>query len=492
MPRRSRVLVACAIAALTLVVGAWIAIHVIVSTGTLRRWVNTNPESLTLDYDSASAWVPGLIRVRGLSMRGSDRNVQWFFRADEATVTVSLLELLQKRFHATRVRTTGLVFRLRERAEKRSLSAAHLARLPKIPGFADPPLTTDEAEPPPPSRAEIRRLWTVHVENFAADPATDIWIEIYRFQGHARVTGSFEIRPHVQARVGPAAVDFMSGSLALAPGDPILTSASGHADCRIESYAPEEVVGVQVWPKISGTIRLGGRLEDLRFVNHFVRRSPEPRFSGGGGPASVALTFRRGIGQGHAEFRADTFAASYGDRSLTGRAEGRLEIPRWDVQHDDMEIAGSRLVLADVRTAGTRHDETGWWGRFDFVTGRINGDFAAGTTVACRDARPLYTAFRTSLPDWAQGILKLEHLRGRASVRLGRDLVDVRDLEAEGGNFRIEGFYVEKKDGRQGAFLVEKGLLSVGVSVDGSASRVKPFGGRKWLRQKIAAAGAAS
>ena len=97
MLRPKPLLIAAAGAAAMLAVAAWLALHVIVSTGALRRWVNTNPEDLLLDYDSASAWVPGLIRVRGLQMRGSDRNVQWYFRAEQATISVSLLELVQKR-----------------------------------------------------------------------------------------------------------------------------------------------------------------------------------------------------------------------------------------------------------------------------------------------------------------------------------------------------------------------------------------------------------
>ena len=65
---------------LGLLVAAFAAVHVIVSTQTLRRWINTSPDELFLDYASASSWVPGRIHIRGLTMRGSDRNVQWYFR----------------------------------------------------------------------------------------------------------------------------------------------------------------------------------------------------------------------------------------------------------------------------------------------------------------------------------------------------------------------------------------------------------------------------
>ena len=122
-----------------------------------RGWVNGNPEELLLAYDEASSWIPGVIRIRGLSMRGSDPNVQWFFRMEKATVSISLLDLLHKQFHATRVRAEGLVFRLREKQNKNALSASHTARLPSIPGFSDPPLTSPAKEPRPEApRARLR------------------------------------------------------------------------------------------------------------------------------------------------------------------------------------------------------------------------------------------------------------------------------------------------------------------------------------------------
>src|SRR6266498_2533084 len=132
------------------------AIHVVVSTHLLRKWVNSDPEELLLDYDTASSWIPGEIRIRGLTMRGSDPNVQWYFRMEKATISISILDLLQKRFHATRVRARGLTFRLREKQKKSELSPAHVARLPEIPGFPDPPLKEEKSKAPPP-RAEAKR-----------------------------------------------------------------------------------------------------------------------------------------------------------------------------------------------------------------------------------------------------------------------------------------------------------------------------------------------
>ncbi len=471
-------------AAIAIAVVSCEAIHVVVSTHLLRKWVNRDAEELLLDYDAASSWIPGEIRIRGLRMRGSDRNVQWFFRMEKATISISLLDLLHKQFHATRVRGEGLVFRLREKQEKTELSAAHVARLPSIPGFSDPPLTSPVKEPPPLSEREKRRFWSVRVENLVADPTPDIWIEIYRFRGRARVTGGFTLRPHVRASVGPAAVEFLSGDFLLAPSEPMLSAASGRGDCLIDPFAPDEVRGQEVWRKISGSIRTQGRIEDLRCLNHYLRHTPEPRLSGGGGRGRFAVRFDHGIGRGEADFEVGRVVARYSNGTLRGRASGRLTIPRWDLERDDMEISGSRVELADITRTGTKHDERDWWGRFDIVSGRLHEGLSALTSVTCRDARPLYTLVAAKLPGWAEGILKLEGMKGSARVRFASRLIDVEDLQASGGKFHVAGRYRQKGEERSGAFLVQTGPLAVGISIDGSTGRLKLLGARKWFQEE--------
>lgn len=484
-PPSKRFWIILVLVAILIAILPYAAIHIIVSARLLPRWVNTDPEALLLEYDAASAWRPGEIRIRGLRMRGSDANVQWFFRMENATISISLLDLLHKQFHATRVRAEGLEFRLREKQDKNALSAAHAARLPSILGFSDPPLTSPVKKPPVLSEREKRRFWSVHVENLVADPTPDIWIEIYRFRGRSRVTGGFLLRPHTRVAIGPAAVEFLSGDLFLAPSEPMLSAASGRGDCVIDPHAPDEVTGQEIWSRISGDIRVQGRIEDLRFLNHYLGDAPEPRLSGGGGRGHFAVRFDHGIGRGEAEFDAGRATARYKDGTLVGRASGRLAIPRWNVEKNDMEISGSRVELANVTTTGTKHDARDWWGRFDIVSGHLHDGLSASTSVACRDARPLYTLVAAKLPGWAEGILKLEGMKGTARVRLASRLIDVDGIDVSGGKFHIAGRYRQKQEERRGAFLVETGLLAVGVAIDGPASHVKIFGARKWFQAHL-------
>ena len=461
-----------------------LAVHVIVSTRLLRGWVNGKPEELLLSYDEGSSWIPGVIRLRGLSMRGSDPNVQWFFRMEKATISVSLLDLFRRRFHATRVRAEGLVFRLREKQTKKETSAPHAALLPPITGFSDPPLSAADPETPPTAG---KKYWTVRVEDLVADPAPDIWVEIYRFRGHARVTGGFTLHPHDRAKIGPAAVEFLSGQFLLGPEQPMLASASGRGDCDIDAFNQDAVKGREVWRKISGNIRVGGRLEDVRFLNHYLRHVPEPRLGGGGGKANGAIRFDHGIASGGASFELPRASFRYARGTLRGRASGRWKVPRWDVENSNMEIAGSQIALSNVVTTGTAHDERDWWGRFNITSGRIHKGLSAETAVSASDARPLYTLFGAKLPGWAEGILKLEGLKATAGVRLASRLLDIENLEASGGKFHIAGRYRQRGEDRRGAFLVETGILSVGIAIEGPSSSVKLFGPKKWFAEQMGA-----
>ena len=270
----------------------------------------------------------------------------------------------------------------------------------------------------------------------------------------------------------------------------MLSAASGRGDCVIDPYAPEEVRAKEIWRRISGTIRAQGRITDLRCLNHYLGREPEPHFSGGGGMGHFTVRFDHGIGQGDGGFEVGRVVARYKDGTLAGRASGRLVIPRWDVEKDDMEISGSRVELTDITTTRTKHDERNWWGRFDIVSGRLHDGLSARTSVACRDARPLYTLMAAKLPGWVEGILKLEGMKGAARVRFASDLVDVQGLDVSGGKFHIAGRYRQKKEDRLGAFLIETGPLAVGVAIEGPASHVKLLGARTWFQEQTGGNGA--
>ena len=124
-----------ALALLLLPVYALVARRLL-SGPTLRAWINTEPELAMLDYDEAVSTWPGRIRVKNLRIRGSDPNVQWIIRLEEARVDYSMTALLGRRFRAVRVRGRGMSFRLRNKLDPADPHKPPISLLPRIEGFA--------------------------------------------------------------------------------------------------------------------------------------------------------------------------------------------------------------------------------------------------------------------------------------------------------------------------------------------------------------------
>ncbi len=95
-----------------------------------------------------------------------------------------------------------------------------------------------------------------------------------------------------------------------------------------------------------------------------------------------------------------------------------------------------------------------------------------------------HTLAEAKLPGWAEGILKLDGMKGTARVRFADKLIDVEEIDASGGKFHIAGRYRQEQKQRRGAFLIETGPLAVGVAIDGLGSHVKLLGAKKWFREE--------
>ena len=450
----------------------------ILRRGLLLRWVNGQPESLSLAYASASAPWPGKVIVTGLEFRGSDANVQWWFRMERAEVRYSVLDLLAKRFHATSVEASGLRFRLRQRLSPRHASAAARAPLPPIPGFGEVPVKGGPPFFPPPD--DPSRYWQVQIGDLDA-PAREIWIDQYRYTGDARVGGSFFLWPRKKSIVGPARVEFAGGRVRLGrdvAADSFRASVSG----EIAPFDPRAVRGNEVYRYVSGEARAAGEVPGVRFLDYYLRDAAEPRLSGGHGKLEARLALRRGEGALSVTLAAAGVRADYRDSALVGDAIVRLRLDDWRPGDAEGRLRETSLELADVASSGGARR---WWGTFDVGPGTLRSTDAglalSGRVAArCRDARPLYTLFGVGLPKWARGIFDLDDFRGTAAVVLGPATVQVSGLDAHGGKFAVLGDYARRGRSIEGAFLISRGPLSAGIDVGGGKPSLKIAGAKAW------------
>jgi len=456
----------------------------LVRSGYLRRILNKKPEKFLLSYASATAPWPWQIVANGLEIRGADPNVEWWFRMERADLKISLFGLLRRRFHVRTLRVEGLRFRLRQRVKREERDAAAVAPLPEIPGFGEVPVKGGAPFFPPPEPPS--HYWAVAIDDLVA-PASEIWIDQYRYQGPARVTGGFFLWPRKETHIGPASVDFEGGRLSL--GENIMASSlRGRVGAKIASYDPKIVRGEEVYRYISGKASVSGPTPDMRWLNYYLRSSPEPRLSGGKGTIEAALSLENGEGFLSAKLDGRRVRAKYQKESLVGDVSLHARLAPWTPAKAEGRFRDTSIELRDV-AAGTSKE--GWWGKFAVGPGTLRSEdaglaLASAVSIRCRDARPLYTLFQVGLPKWAMGLAKMEGLEAAMHVRLAPALLSVRHLDARGKRFAIVGNYRKKGSVSDGAFLVSSGALSAGVDIDKGKSSIKLVGATKWYAARAA------
>ena len=67
----------------------------------------------------------------------------------------------------------------------------------------------------------------------------------------------------------------------------------------------------------------------------------------------------------------------------------------------------------------------------------------------------------------------------------------MRELQAQGGKFRIWGEYERSGERRHGLFLIDAGPLDVGVKLEDGGASVHLIGARKWFEKERALESAA-
>lgn len=452
------------------------AAHWLLSGPRLRALINANAESFFLDYDEAASPWPGRVTLKNLRIRGSDHNVQWIIRLADARVDYSVLALARRTFRAERLRGTGLSFFLRNKLEPAAAKTTDITLLPAIPGFTDPPLSSPrkpQAPPGDPWRVDVRTLFIDHFD--------EIWIDACHYKGTAGLAGGFFLRPGLLAQIGPARVDFERGALQIGKS-PASASISGTLSATFEPWEPFTVHGSEVWRKVSADVKIEGRYDRLQVFEHLVS-SADTHLEEGAGKATIRGTIDHGIAKGDVRAAVHDGSVRLAKLSLQGDADLRLNIPAWNLTTGPLDISGSQVAFSEVRSSGSDNSRR-WWGRFHIPSGQIGPTTTARIEAESRDARPLLALLAADLPAWTRGLLTLDKFSATATISLGPSLTRVRGLEAQGGRFHILGRYLRDKAGREGAFLIEYGILSVGLELQPETTKIRVFGAKKWFETR--------
>lgn len=259
----------------------------------LASLISVSPQSLNVDYRRAWFFWPSLVYVRNLQVRGSDVNVQWQVEVDEARLSIDLIALLKREFHATKVRARGVAFRLRQKIDASAATTDRMAPLPPIPGIEGPPIV-EESPPEPDIPNEKYKLWSVRIENVDGF-ARQLWLDEFHFEGVVHVSGAFYLRPKRWLWVGPAKAELASGSVVIG-NVKLLDGISGAASCTIPPFDPRYPNGMEFFRFISGAVRVNADIPSARALDYYMQiRGSSASFDGGNGGLHLDLVLHSGV-----------------------------------------------------------------------------------------------------------------------------------------------------------------------------------------------------
>ena len=221
----------------------------------------------------------------------------------------------------------------------------------------------------------------------------------------------------------------------------------------------------EVWQKVTGDVSFDAGFERLASLQYLAGPPAGTRLADGPGAEPFAAPSSTGSRRENVRLGVQDGTVGLRELTLHGNADLRLRIPRWNLVSGPLEISGSRLALSDVRSSGPDESRRGGAGS-TCVPARSARRRRRPSRPTTRDARPLLALFSAELPAWTRGLVDLDDFTATATVDAGPSLTRVRDLDARGGNFRVQGHYVRRNADREGAFLIESGALSLGLEVE--------------------------
>ncbi len=239
-----------------------VGMNVFLSTPLFEKAIDGTPLVVDIHYTRGWSFFPTRIHAKGLSIRGTDSHVEWILRLDDVEFDCSLLALARQHFHVSRARGSGISFRARLKVASPEATDDLVGSLPPIDSLG--PVGFIPSVPPAPETWDDKQwhLWTIQIDDVLAEQVREVWIEQGHFQGDARVTGGFFLKPIRAASVGPAHVDIRSGTVEVdsrTVASPLVASI----DFELSKFDPRRSENSDVIPHISLSLDAATTIPDL-------------------------------------------------------------------------------------------------------------------------------------------------------------------------------------------------------------------------------------
>lgn len=270
---------------------AVIASNVILRTSLLRTWVNSEPDTLHVDYTSAWSPYPGRVVVDNFTLRFQDGNVQMLLDLDKLDMRVDLIDLTRKKFHVRGLDGRGIVLRMRHKLASSEGQEGRLEAYPPITGFPDPPVRK-----PKPSREitdEEYNLWTIQLDDVASS-IRELWIMEYRYRGEGSVAGGMRLKPLRELWLPPCVLLTTNGVLSIGSKE-VIHGQQGRVEVQVDPYDIRIPRGTAALRQLTARADLSGEVTSLAPFGSTYLREAGVSLDGGKGRLSVSARVDHGL-----------------------------------------------------------------------------------------------------------------------------------------------------------------------------------------------------
>jgi hypothetical protein len=252
-----------------------------------------------------------------------------------------------------------------------------------------------------------------------------------------------------------------------------------------------------MWNQVSLHLELPPtEIHELKYFNNFI-----PSYSGieiDHGKASF-----KGIlnvdSQGVAEQSLLQIAASEIDVKVDEkhlRGELRVGVRLQDVEEADQvfDLAGTSIsldhVFSDTENADWVSAHLPWSGEISIDEGQLSPAsddvFDGRVSMSLLDLRPLLDMYsvRNRMAPWVRSILKVKNVKANASLKIGRKETVLKDLDLKSQGLNLKGWLKVGRGLKRGAILADLGLMSVGLDVNETGTRVILSKVKEWFEAR--------
>ena len=308
--------------------------------------INKKPEKLEVKWDNASTFIPGIISLEGLSVRGQSKKQQWYVHLANGRAHISLLSFATKTFKTHSFKGTAIDFRLRKRQlpDDEPLKTAEFA--PEIPGLAvdEPPA------PPKQQKKKNKKPWKIELDDIHIDGIEQLAI----LAMHLAAQGTIDADMRIELGGGALSMKRVGMKLTDAEfkvmGDPVLREMQLGINARMEPFFPKEAKGLDVLKSLTGTITLSGTSKGAALLNTLLAKIEAVEVGSPGGQLDGVVEIQQGVLSPGTEL---TFAADGGWVDIMDwRATGLFALES-NVEQKEGEVATAvEVSLTDVVLTG--------------------------------------------------------------------------------------------------------------------------------------------